>query len=294
MKAAIALSVALATPAAAGSLVIVGGGLKPENADIYRAFIDRVAAGGVIAIVPSASGKPHASADDFAANLVRYGVARAHIVTVALAEIDDPATGIDEAGWAKNGRNRIEIAKIAQAGGIWFTGGDQARTMRVLRGTPMLKTVRARLKAGAVIGGTSAGAAIMGSEMIYCGDPLSVSAQARASRNLNDCAVEDGRPEPVVIGSGLGLLPGAIVDQHFSERRRLSRLQLALRKAHRLKGVGIDENTALVVDLDAKTASVLGSGSVTYVASDGWPRRFASGDQLSVPLFGSKLRALEP
>lgn len=255
--------------AKSGTLVIAGGAVSPDNAAIYRAFID-AAEGGSIAIIPSASGEPQASIDSFAANLIRHGVERGRIIEVRLAEKDDPATPAHEAAWALNADSKAEIAKIESAGGIWFTGGDQARTMRLLirqsKDTPMLTAIRKRLAAGAVIGGTSAGAAIMGSGMIICGDPR--RAGDPVSRDPSDCAVDEGKSEPLVLGGGLGFLPGHVVDQHFSERGRLPRLLQAVACGSG-QGIGADEGTALIVNLTSNSARVVGKGGVTTVKMQG-------------------------
>ena len=252
--------------AKSGTLVIVGGGLSPDNAEIYRAFIDE-AKGGTIAIIPSASGEAQASLDAFAANLVRHGVDRARIIDIHLAEIDDPETTVDEASWAANAGNADEIATIENASAIWFTGGDQARTIRLLltengKDTPMLAAIRKRLAVGAVIGGTSAGAAIMGTGLIVCGDPRRAS--NAISSDPADCAAREGEPEPLVLGRGLGFLTGHVIDQHFSERSRLPRL-LRATACGAGQGIGIDEDTALIVDLAARRATVVGNGKVTVV-----------------------------
>lgn len=253
--------------ARSGTLVIVGGGLSPDNAAVYRAFID-AAKDGKIAIIPSASGEPQASLDAFAANLKRHGVKPEKIVEVRLAEIDDPATPLDESGWAANGNNVEEIAKIESASAIWFTGGDQARTMRLLkknsRSTPMLDAIWRRLSSGAVIGGTSAGAAIMGETMILCGDPARAMIDP-VSFDPADCAPVEGGSEPLVLADGLGFLPRHVVDQHFSQRARLPRLVRAV-ACGPAPGLGIDEDTALVIDRARWSAKIVGKGGVTSVA----------------------------
>jgi cyanophycinase len=279
-----------------GTLVIVGGGLSADNAEVYRALIDK-AEGGKIAIIPSASGEPQASLDAFSATLARHGVDSARIMQIKLAEIDDPATSADEAAWAGNASDAGEIAKIQTASAIWFTGGDQARTMRLLadngNDSPMLAAIRKRLKSGAVVGGTSAGAAIMGTAMIVCGDPARASEPV--SRNPGDCAAEEGRSEPLVIGNGLGFLSGYVVDQHFSQRARLPRL-LRATICGAGRGVGIDEDTAIIVNFETRRASVIGKGSVTAVANknqlascDGGSAMFA----LNVYRSGQKFRLLK-
>ena len=260
------ITVLSATPAwSKGSLLIVGGGLSADNEEVYRAFIDR-ANGGKIAIIPSASGEPQASLDTFAVNLGRYGVDPSRILQVKIAEVDDPGTAIDESAWAANGDSRAEIAKIDQSTAIWFTGGDQARTFRLLTHSgddrPMLTAIRKRLAAGAIIGGTSAGAAIMGSGMIVCGDPERASEPV--SHNPSDCVVQEGGSEPLVLGSGLAFLKGYVVDQHFSQRARLPRL-LRATDCGAGRGIGVDEDTAIVIDLTTRLGAVIGRGSVTVV-----------------------------
>jgi cyanophycinase len=264
LLAVLALSAAPLT-AKEGSLVIVGGGLSADNAAIYRAFIDRTGEGS-IAIISAASGEPQASLDAFAANLVRHGVDVSRIVPVRLAEVDDPETMENEADWAANGSNAAEIAKIENAGGIWFTGGDQARIIRTLRrdgkDTPMLRAIRKRLRTGAVVGGTSAGAAIMGTGIIYCGDPK--RAHEPLGKSVADCAPVEGRSEPIVLGRGLGFLKGYVVDQHFRERGRAPRLQRA-QACGAGWGMGISEDTAVIVDLARRRAQVVGKGTVMTI-----------------------------
>lgn len=270
MRLLLLLAILISGPAwGKGTLIIVGGGLSSDNAEVYRAFID-AAKGGTIAIIPSASGEPSASSHSFADNLMRYGVSRDRIAMVQLAEVDDLGTStINEASWAGNARDANEIVKIKDARAIWFTGGDQARTTRLLvqngQDTPMLKAIRKRLKAGAVVGGTSAGAAIMGTGMIVCGDPKRAS---EPIGTIADCAPKEGQTEPLVLGRGLGFLPDYVVDQHFGQRSRLPRL-LRATACGSGRGLGIDEDTAIIVDITGRRASVIGNGTVTVSAKAG-------------------------
>lgn len=264
-----------ALPARAhGPLVIVGGGLSDDNDAVFGAFLGALPAPDMpIAIVPAASGVPAQSAAAFAAQLERRGVAPDRIRIIRLAVEDDPATPEDESAWAANAEDDGEVMRFAGVGGIWFTGGDQARIAAALvrqgdaKGggddTAMLSIMRTRLAAGAVIGGTSAGAAIMSRLMIRQGDPLSLlpSVGVDAVANARDA------PEPILTGSGLGFLRAGLVDQHFGERARLIRLVAALRALdpHERTGFGIDEDTALVIAPDQQSARVVGSGRVTLV-----------------------------
>ena len=287
--------VACATPdvqAQPGTLVIVGGGLEQDNEEVFRAFLDaRPEQATAIAIVPAASGAASQSAADFRDVLVSYGADPLDIRIVQLAVVDDPATAdVDESSWSDNAENRSEIAKIAEAGAIWFTGGDQSRLTQTLvradgRDTTMLQAIRARLDAGAVVAGTSAGAAIMSDPMITQGDTLAA-------------LLPGSHGEPLRFDRGLGFLGGLLVDQHFGERARLGRLAALLvdeRQPHRV-GIGIDENTAISLTADGKSAVVLGTGYVTFLdarsAQVGSGTRFAarnlslslasSGDRISL------------
>lgn len=244
-----------------GTLVIVGGGLEADNEEVFRAFLEaRPTEATSIAIVPAASGAPSQSAADFRDALVRHGADPADISIVELAVKDDPATAdIDEAGWSANADNPSEIEKIAQAGAIWLTGGDQSRLTELLigeggRDTAMLAAIRARLEAGAVVGGTSAGAAIMSDPMITQGDTLAA-------------LLPNAPGEEVRFNRGLGFFQGVLVDQHFGERARLGRLAALLvskDQPHRI-GIGIDENTAVQYTVGETHVLVLGSGYVTFL-----------------------------
>ncbi|MFN3989406.1 MAG: cyanophycinase [Erythrobacter sp.] len=258
----LALLLTLAGPLrAGGTLVIVGGGLADDNDAVFAAFLAALPAPDApIAIIPAASGVPVQSARAFAAQLERRGVDQERIRIIRLATEDDPATAEDESGWAGHGEAPDEIMKLAGVGGIWFTGGDQARIMASLMRpegdeSAMLAIIRTRFAAGAVIGGTSAGAAIMSNPMILQGDPFSLVPGAGAAF------------EKLASGTGLGFLRHRLVDQHFGERTRLIRLVAALREvpSHDRIGLGIDEDTALVVAPDQRFARVVGRGRVTVL-----------------------------
>jgi cyanophycinase len=125
-----------------------------------------------------------------------------------------------------------------------MTGGDQTRLAEVICGTRVVACIRERNAAGAVGAGTSAGAAIMASAMVAKGP--GGATPFKYMSNTDD---------------GLGLLSNLIVDMHFGERDRTGRL-LAMYAAHpELNGIGIDENTAAVIDADLQM-SVVGSGAV--------------------------------
>jgi cyanophycinase len=140
----------------------------------------------------------------------------------------------------------VFLGQLRRATGVFFTGGDQARIMDVLRDAELMAAVRERYRAGVVFGGTSAGAAVMSERMIT----------GEGDFTVIDAAKVEVRP-------GLGLLGGVIVDQHFVKRQRENRL-FGLVLAHpEERGLGIDEDTALLVE-DGR-AEVVGSSVVVLV-----------------------------
>jgi cyanophycinase len=140
------------------------------------------------------------------------------------------------------------IKDIKDATGIFMTGGDQKRLLAIIGGTALDAEMHAALKLrGACIGGTSAGASAMSGHML---------AQGRAELHPEKGSVS--------LGAGLGFLHRVVVDQHFSERQRLSRLLSVVAQNPYLQGIGIDEDTALVVERGVGI-EVLGEGAVTIV-----------------------------
>ena len=140
------------------------------------------------------------------------------------------------------------VRKVAEATGIFMTGGDQKRLLALIGGTAMDAEMHTALKVrGATIGGTSAGASAMSGHML---------AQGRT-----DLLPEKGS---VSLGAGLGFLHRVVVDQHFSERQRLSRLLSVVAQNPYLQGIGIDEDTALIIERGVGI-EVLGEGAVTVV-----------------------------
>lgn len=267
----------LASPASAGpgTVVVVGGALSDDNAAIYRAMIEAMPDDAPdVVIIPAASGIAGRSVPRSARTFTAHGVAPDRIVIAHIATVDDPETlDVDESRWAGGASDPQEVAKVRRAGLVWFLGGDQLRIIATLVGpdgsdTPMLAAIRERLAAGAVVGGTSAGAAVMGEHMIGCGSP-EVALTAPVLRDLKDCAEkeEDQGAVPLVLAPGLGFLPGIVFDQHFSQRARLPRLVRAVAciEADAVTGIGVDEDTAFVFDLANDTGHVEGRGTVTLL-----------------------------
>lgn len=230
---------AVASTSAGGTLFIVGGGT--QSPDLVRHFVDLAGGPGKarIAILPMATSDAIATGAEKKAQLDSLG-ANAFVVNITRAEAD---------------RDSV-VRMLRTATGIWFSGGDQSRLTAALNGSAALRAIHERHGAGAVVGGTSAGAAVMSDSMItgnqfYPGvaGPVDSSSYSRIARR----AIE--------IVPGFGFLPNAIVDQHFIRRQRANRLISAVLERPALLGVGIDEGTVLKVTGDGKW-TVLGRGTV--------------------------------
>lgn len=209
-----------------GTLFIVGGGPQPQA--LVEEFV--TLAGGAararIVVFAMASANGRTSGEEKAKSLRAMGV-DAENVWVERSGADDSAV----------------VRRVREATGIWFGGGDQSRLTAALAGSKSALAIAERYRAGAVIGGTSAGAAVMSAVMIT-GD------ERRPGGVRPDTAVAFGvvMRDNVVTTDGFALISNAIIDQHFLRRRRHNRLMsLVLERAPHL-GVGIDESTALVVE----------------------------------------------
>jgi cyanophycinase len=139
---------------------------------------------------------------------------------------------------------------------LFFTGGDQLRITSQMGGSPLLERIFALHDEGAAIVGTSAGAAAM-SETMLIGGPTNRSCLST-----------------LAMAPGLGLLKGVIVDSHFTERGRFARLMGAVAQNPHNLGIGIDEDTAVLVSENDEELTVLGSGAVYVI--DGRGIRFTS------------------
>lgn len=168
------------------------------------------------------------------------------------------------------------LARLEEATGVFFTGGNQLRLSTLLGGTPVAKLVRALNARGVTVGGTSAGASILSEHMIAFGDEGS--------------SVVSGS---VRLAPGLGLTNRFIIDQHFRQRDRLGRLLTALAYNPFAVGIGLDEDTAAFIGPD-ETVEIEGSGGVTIV--DGADVSFSSMDSVSegqpVCMLGLRLHIL--
>jgi cyanophycinase len=218
-----------------GYLVIIGGAEDKYNERrILHKFI--AVAGGPearILIVPVASDYPEFSADVYAQTFRNLGLQGVKVLraTSRQAVIDADADDL-----------------LADVTGVFISGGDQMRLVSMLGGTEFARLLEERVRhSPLVLAGSSAGAAGMSATMIVRGD-------ATSHPNKNT----------VRLSPGLGILRNIIIDQHFTERGRLSRLITAVSYNPRQLGLGIDENTAVIISHDG-TLEVHGHGTVTIV-----------------------------
>jgi cyanophycinase len=260
----LAASLLLGQAGGQGSLVIMGGGINSSLERVYQRFIDL--GGGTerirLAIIPAASVEPTGSGSESAADFARLGVPADRIRVFPLAVLDDPTSkDVDEAQWSRNGFNE-ELAKdMLDYTAVYFVGGDQIRYTRTLKGpkgedSPLLRSIRQIYAAGAVIGGSSAGAAMMCDPMICDGYSMKALITG-ASFKADSCPEAKG----VSLSTGLGFFTGGLVDQHFLKRGRIGRTLMALYAQPKVwLGVGIDEDTAAVCR--GETIEVLGSSGI--------------------------------
>lgn len=217
---------------------------RAARTSILAAFVER--SGGEqarIVIVPSASIAPRERAQRYTKIFTRLHVREIHAVH------------------AEFGLLPADLAAIRNATGIFVTGGDQVRLMDALRASGCVEPIREAVRRGAVYAGTSAGASALSRLMI-----------ASSTRKKGADIVE--------YDDGLGLIPDAIIDQHFGQRRRLTRLIHAA-NAHLLTGIGIEENTAIVWNRDG-AVTVEGAGEVTIVDPDQRMDAYAKSYRLQV------------
>ena len=221
-------------------LVIVGGGARPTEA-MARFVLWAGGATSRLLVVPWASIEPKESCAAILEELRPHAPGASSCAPLARLDAQGRAGRLDAESHARF------LVELATSTGVFFMGGDQARIMDVLADAELLRAIRERHAQGVVFGGTSAGAAVMSLRMIT-GD--------------GDFTVIDG--DKVAVREGLGLLSGVIVDQHFIKRQRENRLFGLVLKHPNERGVGIDEDTALLVTA-GRHAEVVGKGPVLLV-----------------------------
>jgi cyanophycinase len=219
---------------ARGTLVIIGGAEDKEGECVILKRFLALAGGSAanLVIMTAATAEATAAGVDYEGVFRRLGVSNLRVINVAdRAAANDPE----------------RAAAVAASTGVYFTGGDQLRITSLLGGTRLNRALLKAYAGGTVIAGTSAGASAMSDVMIVGGN----SAEAPTKDGLH-------------MAPGMGLLEEIVIDQHFAQRGRTGRLLEAVAHNPYILGVGIDEDTAVVVSPDA-TFTVIGTNSVTIV-----------------------------
>lgn len=247
---------------ASGRLLLIGGGEDKEgDCTILKEFV-RLSKGAKarIVVMTVATDHPAESGAEYKKVFKRLGVDDVQVVDVSQREDAHAEKGLEA---------------IKRATGIFFTGGDQLHITALLGATEMDKAVRQRCEKRAVLAGTSAGAAMMSNSMFI-----------RGSSETNP------RFGSVDLGPGMDFIKGVLIDTHFSQRGRIGRLMTAVAHYPQEMGLGIDENTAILVEEDK--FEVVGDGAVTVV--DGSTMSFSNlpyvGEHESLALFDIRVHVL--
>lgn len=223
------------TDGSQGKLFIIGGGKRPPEM-IQRMILEAgLNQGGYIVILPMASSEPDTSVFYAAKQFIEQGASS--IADFRFSKDEEPPAA--------------RLDSLINASLIYITGGDQNRFMEVVAGTAVEEAIKTCYMNGGMIAGTSAGAAVMSEKMIT-GNELRKSDYLETFRTIEANNIE--------LGTGLGFLTTAIVDQHFVWRSRHNRLITAIIEHPELIGIGIDEATAILVK--GNLAEVIGESQV--------------------------------
>jgi cyanophycinase len=221
-------------PAKKRILIPIGGNeLKSLDSEIFRHMV-RLAGGSRarIVVIPTASAIPEERARVYTEFFRTFDPASLDVLMIdRRSEAADPAV----------------LKAVESCTAVMFAGGDQLRLSSILGGTPLHQTLLEKYHDGCIVAGTSAGAAAMSEIMIY---------QNNHFRSQRKGGLE--------ITQGLGFIKGVVLDTHFVQRSRISRLVHAVATNPGLLGIGIEENTALLIE-NERRAMCLGTGTVILV-----------------------------
>ena len=217
-----------------GTLVIIGGAEdKTTDKKILR-DVFRLSGGksSEISIITTATNYPVEVGNEYKKLFANLGADKIHVININRRE---------------DANDELALEPLSKSDCIFFVGGDQLRISSILGNTKVHEIIMEAYRSGKVIAGTSAGASMMSQIMVVQGE-------------------DDEAPRKCTLkmAPGMGLLNGAIIDQHFNQRGRLGRLLTAVAQNPIILGIGIDEDTAIVVE-DGEKFRVIGSGVATVV-----------------------------
>ena len=221
-----------------GPLVIIGGGEDKEGERTILREVARYLDGGKLVLATVASHEPEGYFEAYQKAFVDLGV-----TDVVELYVEERAETL----------NPEKLSLFDGAAGVFFSGGDQLRIASQIGDTPVEQRVREIHERGGLVAGTSAGASVMSETML-------VKGASSESHRIGD----------LHMAPGLGFVPNAIIDQHFAERSRFGRLFGAVAHNPRELGLGIDEDTAIL--LEAERFRVIGKGCVYVVDGAGVTR----------------------
>jgi len=216
-----------------GKLFIIGGA---QTKEITQKFVEL--AGGRdarILIIPNASSNKVRSGENQKNEFVELG-AKAEYIIFSKENADDPSN----------------LEKLSWANAVYFTGGDQSVLTKDLLGTKLLEKIYELHNKGGLVGGSSAGAAVM-SEIMITGNELKNKDTVQSFISIQKGNIETSK--------GFGFVKNAIVDQHFIKRKRHNRLITLMCEHPNLLGIAIDEATAIILNPD-DTFEVFGENQV--------------------------------
>ena len=213
-------------------LAIGGAEDKLNDRSILSTFLQLAgAADARIVIVPTASSLANGG-DRYRRIFAEMGAAAVDVLPIMSRE---------------DANGRISLDRFRAATGIFLTGGNQMRLSAMMGGSDAEGWIRERHRAGAIVAGTSAGASILSAHMVAMG-ASGPSPRLRMAQMV----------------AGFGLVPDMIIDQHFRQRDRIGRLLALVAANPSLLGVGIDEDTGILID-EAGVMEVIGRQSITIV-----------------------------
>lgn len=214
-----------------GPLIVIGGHEDRDGERLILKVVAEALGGRKLVLATVASHQPEGYFEAYRKAFSGLGVSE-----LVELYVSDRAEAYDDE----------KLALLDDAGGVFFSGGDQLRVSSQIGGTPIEAKMRAIWSAGGVLAGTSAGASVMSDTML-------VGGPSDTSHRMGD----------LDMAPGLGLLHDVVIDQHFAERGRFGRVLGAVAQSPRMLGVGIDEDTAIVVN--GRIFEVFGSGAVYVV-----------------------------
>ena len=214
-----------------GSLVLIGGAEERRGKMPVLARTVEMNHADNVVVIPTASAYPRDLGDDYYYAFKDLGVRDVCVFDIRSRE---------EAG------KREYLERITKADLIFFTGGDQVKLVDIIKHTSLFRLIRKKWMAGATIAGTSAGAAAASNPLIYDGDESGFAKGITKS------------------GEGFGFVRNITIDTHFTERNRIYRLTQYLLSGSSHRGIGIGENTGVIIAPD-HTMEITGSGMVTVI-----------------------------